>query len=122
MTWPLQAQIDRLYRRVLMMHAPAVITATDDTGPIHKAQIRINGTPETLDNVGVMQIYGFASHAPAGTDAAAMFIHGHRDNPVIVATGNQQARKRDQKPGEVSLYSDEGDAVSLQRGNQLVIS
>ena len=122
MSRELQSQIDKLYRRMLMAVAPTLIAATDDSGPIHKVQVSINGTPETIDNVGVMQIYGLASHAPPGTDATALFMGGLRSNPVIVATGNQEARLKNQKPGEISLYSDEGDAISLKRGNNVAIT
>lgn len=122
MSRDLQSQIDKLYRRALMTVAPVLIAATDDSGPIHQTQVRVNGTPETIDNVGVMQIYGLASHAPPGTDATALFMGGLRSNPVIVATGNQQARLRNQKAGEISLYSDEGDAISLKRGNNVAIT
>jgi phage gp45-like len=120
--WPVQAQLDRLYRRVLMGVAPVLITATNDTGPIHKAQIRVNDTPETIDNVGVMQIYGLASHAMTGSDATAVFIHGHRDNPVIVATGNQQHRLRGLQPGEVALYDNNGTVVKLAAGGNIEIT
>jgi phage gp45-like len=119
--WALQAQIDRLYRRILMGVAPVQIAATDDSGPIHKAQILVNDTPETIDNVGVMQIYGLASHAMAGSDATALFIHGHRDNPVIVATGNQQYRLRNLKPGEIALYDNNGSIVKLATNGDVEI-
>jgi phage baseplate assembly protein V len=115
-TQHLQNQIDRLYRRILMTVAPVKITATDDEGPIHRIQGRVQGTPETIDDMGVMQIYGLASHAPVGTDATAMFVGGDRANTVIIATGNQKYRLRGLKSGEVALYSDEGDFVKFRRG------
>jgi phage gp45-like len=111
-----QNQIERLHRRVLMQTAPVMITATNDEGPIHRVQVRVNGTPEVIDNAGVMQIYGLASHAMPGTDATAMFVGGQRSNVVIVATGNQKYRMRELATGEVALYTDEGDYVKLARG------
>jgi phage baseplate assembly protein V len=120
-TQHLQNQIDRLYRRILMIAAPVMITATDDSEAVHRVQIRVNGTPEIIDRAAVMQIYGLASHAPTGTDATAIFVAGQRSNVVIVATGNQRYRLRDQKPGEVALYTDEGDHVHLARGKIIEI-
>jgi phage gp45-like len=99
---------DRLYRRVQ-------ITATDDTGPVHRAQVRAMA-PESIDNVAVLQLYGLASHAMVGSDAMALFVSGDRSNAVIVATNNQTARMRNLKSGEVALYTDEGDSVLLSRG------
>lgn len=118
----LQNQIDRLYRRILMHLAPAIVTATDDTGPIHRVQMRVNGTPEVIDQVGVMQFYGLASHQPVGSDATALFGCGLRSNGVIIATGNQQYRLRNLKPGEIALYTDEGDSVKFARGRIVEIT
>ena len=112
----LQNQLDRLHRRSLMTVAPLKITATNDEDAIHRVQGRVNGTPEVIDNIGVMQIYGLASHAMVGTDATALFVGGQRSNVVVIATGNQQYRLRGLKPGEVALYTDEGDYVRFSRG------
>lgn len=115
MTQGLQNQIDRLYRRILMNVAPAKILATDDTGPIHRVQVNLNGSPEMIDQLAVMQHYGLNTHAPIGSDATAMFIAGQRSNAVIVATNNQKARLRNLQPGEVAVYTDEGDNLHFAR-------
>ena len=120
-----QSQLDRVYRRMLMGTAPVLITTIDDTGPIQIAQIRINDTPEVLDSVPLMQFYGYSAVAPTSptpSDATALFITGQRSNPVIVATNNQQARLKNQQPGEISLYSDEGDTIGLNRGNKINVN
>jgi phage gp45-like len=112
---------DRLYRRVMMMLAPVKITATDDTGPVHRVQVRAMA-PEQIDNVAVLQLYGLSSHAMVGSDAMALFVSGDRSNAVIVATGNQAARMRNLKSGEVALYTDEGDFVKLSRGRIIEVN
>jgi phage gp45-like len=125
-----QHQIDRLYRRIMMAVAPVQIATTDDTGPILKAQIQVHNSPETIDNVGIQNIYGIHSRPPPGTDATALFIAGQRSNPIIVATGEQKSRPRQYKPGEVGIYTDEGDnlkfnrdkAVALTAGNSAAIN
>lgn len=113
---------NRLYRRVMMAVAPALkVTATDDSGPIHRAQVR--GFPnETIDNMPVLQIYGLASHAPPGSDATAIFASGDRSNGVIVATGNQQFRLRNLNPGEVALHDNAGTVVRLASGGNVEIT
>ena len=106
----------RLYRRAMMAVMPMKITATDDSGPIHRAQVR--GFPnETIDAMPVLQIYGLASHAEPGSDAMAMFASGDRSNGVIVATGNQKHRLRGLKPGEVALYDNTGSQSVLKLAN-----
>jgi phage baseplate assembly protein V len=115
------SEVERLWRRVRMMVAPVKITATNDTGPVHRVQARAMA-PETIDNLPVLQIYGLASHAAAGSDAVAIFIAGDRSNGMIVATGNQQFRLRGLQAGEVALYTDEGDVVKLARGRVVQIT
>jgi phage gp45-like len=112
---------DRLYRRVQMMLAPVKITATDDTGPVHRAQVRAMA-PEQIDNVSVLQLYGLASHAMVGSDAMALFVSGDRSNAVIVATNNQQYRLRNLNSGEVALYDNGGNVVKLANGGNIEIT
>jgi|SRR5215469_8644542 len=112
---------DRLYRRIMMLVAPVKITATDDTGPVHRAQIR-GFPPETIDAMPVLQIYGLASHAMVGSDAMAIFTSGDRSNGVVIATGNQQYRLRNLKSGEVALYDNGGNVVKLANGGKIEIT
>jgi len=113
---------DRLYRRILMSSAAITITSTDDSGPVHKVQGKVRGTPETIDNLQVVQIYGIASHAPTGSDAFVTFGNGDRSNGVVHATANQNARPRNQKPGEVSIYDNAGSVVKLANGGNIEVS
>jgi len=113
---------DRLYRRIQMHTAGVTISATDDKGPVHLVQGKVRGTPETIDNLQTLNLYGFASHAPVGSDALALFGNGDRSNGVIVATANQKARPRNQKPGEVTIFTDEGDVIALQRDHHIAIT
>jgi len=114
-----QSQLDRHKTRMLMGTAPALITAIDDSGPISKVQVRINDTPEIVDGVPVMQFYGISTIAPVESDATGLFITGQRANPIIIGTNNQKARLRDQKPGEVAIFTDEGDKITFNRGNKI---
>jgi phage gp45-like len=112
---------DRLHRRILMAIGKLTITATDDSGPVHRAQAR--GFPmETIDAMPVLQIYGLASHAMPGSDAMAIFAEGDRSKGVIIATGNQQYRLRSLKAGEVALYDNAGNIVKLAAGGNVEIT
>jgi phage baseplate assembly protein V len=105
-----------------MTTAGVTISATNDKGPVHLVQGKVRGTPETIDNLQTLNLYGFASHAPIGSDALVIFGNGDRSNGVIVSTANQKARPRNQQSGEVTIFTDEGDAISLQRGHVVVIT
>jgi phage gp45-like len=105
----------------MMAVMPMKISATDDTGPIHRAQVKGFG-PETIDAMPVLQIYGLASHAMPGSDAMAIFAEGDRSKGVIIATGNQQYRLRSLKAGEVALYDNAGNIVKLAAGGNIEIT
>lgn len=113
---------ERLHRRILMTSAGITISSTNDEGPVHLVQGKVRGTPETIDNLQVVQLYGFASHAPVGSDAFVTFGNGDRSNGVVHATANQKARPRNQKPGELTIFTDEGDTISMQRGQVVIIT
>jgi phage baseplate assembly protein V len=112
---------ERLLTRVKMLISSVKITATDDAGPVHRIQAKVIGTPETIDNLQTLNLYGFASHAPIGSDALALFGNGDRSNGVIVATANQAARPRNTQQGEVTIYTDEGDVITFKRGHTIEI-
>jgi phage baseplate assembly protein V len=116
------SQIDRLYRRILMMISPVRITATDDTGSVHTAQVRVTTTNEPIDAVPVAQLFGLAGHAPAGSDGVAIFMRGNRSSAMIVATNNQQLRPRNLKSGEVCLYNAEDSTIVLAEGHTIKIT
>jgi phage baseplate assembly protein V len=111
----------RLFRRVLMTNARVVILATDDSGGVHKAQVHATAR-EVIDDVPVVQLYGLSTHAPVGSEAHMLCVRGDRSSPVVVATNNPAARPRNLKQGEVTLYTDEGDAITLARGHVVSIT
>lgn len=111
----------RLHRRILMGNARVVVLATDDTGGVHKAQVHATAR-EVIDDVPVLQQYGLASHAPVGSEGHMICVRGDRSSAVVVATNKADTRPRNQKPGEVTLYTDEGDAITLKHGHVIAIT
>ena len=117
----LRSTVRRLHRKADMAAARAVITTTDDTGGVHKVQVQV--TPrEVIDDVPVVQLYGVASHAPPGSETQLLFVTGDRSKAVAIATNNPKARLRGLQPGEVGLYTDEGDVIVLKHGHQISIT
>lgn len=112
---------DRLYRRVMNGVAAMKITATNDSGPVHKVQVR-GFPPEQIDDMPVLQLHGIASHAPVGTDAMAIFTSGDRSNGVIVATGSQQHRPRGGPVGGTIIYDTSGTTIALDAAGTITIT
>lgn len=114
-------EIERLHRKHMMNNGRCVIMATDDTGGVHKVQIQ--PTPrELIDDVPVVQLYGFSGHAPVGSEAHMICTRGDRSSSVVVATNNGDARLRNLKQGEVGLYTAEGDTIVLKNGHVVAIT
>lgn len=112
---------DRLHRRIQMGTARVSISATDDSGPIHRAQVRIT-PPETIDGMACLQLYGFASHAPVGSEAIAVFGQGDRSQGAIIATGNPALRPRNQPSGGAALYDGAGTVIALDNAGNISIT
>jgi phage gp45-like len=114
------AHAERLYRRNLMNNGRCVITATNDKGGVHKVQVR-GMSPELIDDVPVVQLFGISSHAPVGSEAHMVCARGDRSSTVVVATNNPEARPRDLKSGEVAIYDNAGSMVHLANGGNINI-
>lgn len=107
-------------RRHLMNNGQGVICSTNDEGGIHKAQVRVSKS-ELVDDVPVVQIYGFSGHAPVGSEAHYICAKGDRSSTVVVATNNPDARLRKLEPGEVGIYDDQGTTIILKRDKSIEI-
>jgi phage gp45-like len=113
-------ETERLHRRNLMNNGRCVILATNDEGGVHKVQVR--PTPfEIIDDVPVLQLYGFSGHAPVGSEAHLICTRGDRSSTVVVATNNPEARLRKLQPGEVGIYDDQGTTIILKRDKSVEI-
>jgi phage baseplate assembly protein V len=112
---------ERLYSRVQNMVATMKITATNDSGPVHRAQVK-GFPPEQIDDMPVLQLHGFASHAPVGTDAMAIFTSGDRSNGVVIATGSQKHRPRETPSGGTVIYDTSGTTILLDAAGKITIT
>ena len=113
-----EAQIQRQWRRTLMNNGRCVITATNDSGGVHMAQVR-GISPELIDDVPVVQLFGLSSHAPVGSEAHMVCAKGDRSSTVVVATNNPEARPRNLNSGETVLYDSSGSTLKLANGGNV---
>lgn len=76
---------------------------------------------EDIDDAERFQNYGFSSVPKAGAEAVVVFPGGDRGHPLVVSVDDRRYRPIGGQPGEVFMYTDEGDLVRLGRGQLVVI-
>jgi phage baseplate assembly protein V len=103
------------------MVSRGVIAQSDDEPGMQQIQISLLHD-EAKVAVERMQNYGFSSNAPADSEVLCVFIGGGRDHGVIVATDDRATRLTGLGPGEVAIYTDEGDSIVLKRDNTVEVT
>lgn len=101
-------------QRVMMAIARGVVRAISDAGGRQTVQVELL-KDELRDGIERMQNYGLTSHPHPGGDAAVVFLGGNREKGIVLAFENRQYRVVGLEQGEVCLYDDLGNRVSLLR-------
>jgi phage baseplate assembly protein V len=109
------------HRRVMNLIARGRLVETDDTNGLQYLNLRLLAG-EAKTRVERFQQYGFSSIPRPGSEVVALFPGGSRDHCIVMSVDDRGARIRGGAPGEVSLYSDEGDHFTLTRGNKIVVA
>lgn len=121
MTEQLTRFLSPLTTRVRNMVVRGVIKLVDDKSKVQRIQASLLAG-ELKDGIERYQEYGISSNPPVGTEALVVFCGGSRNNGVIVATGDRMFRLKELKPGEVALYTDEGDVIMLGRNRKIQVN
>ena len=111
---------ESLRGKVMLMVGRAILTAVGDGGGVQRVQAALLAD-ESHDDAERIQEYGFSSVPLSGAEAVMVFPAGCRDHGLVVATDDRRYRKKGLQPGEVCLYTDEGDSMIFQRGKILHI-
>lgn len=106
--------LKNVQQRVMMAIARGIVRGINDAGKRQTVQVELL-KDELRDGVERMQSYGLTSHPHPGGDAAVVFVAGNRDQGIVLAFENRQFRVVGLKQGEVCLYDDLGNRVSLMR-------
>lgn len=93
----------------------SVIGGVDSGGPVQFASGEALAD-ENVSDAELFQHYGMTSNPPPGTMAIVVPLGGATSHSVIVATEHGSYRFKELKPGEVALYTDEGDSFVFSRG------
>ncbi len=104
-----------LRNRVANMVARAIVQLVNDGAKIQLVQLGVLDG-ETREACERFQEYGFTSVPLAGAEAVVLFVGGRRDHGLVVAVDDRRSRPTGLAAGEVALYTDEGDGITLKRG------
>lgn len=110
----------QLATRIANLVSRAIVRRVDDAKKMQSLQVDLLDT-ETRDEVERPQNYGFTSVPLEGAEAVAVFVGGRRDHGLVLAVEDRRYRVTGLKSGEVAIYTDEGDRVTLKRGGTIEI-
>lgn len=109
-----------LQRSINNMLARAVVTGLNTASKCQTLQVSILAN-EQKENVEHMEPYGFTSAPLAGAEGFALFPDGDRSHGVILTVADRRYRIQGLAAGEVAIYTDEGDSITLNRGNTIKV-
>lgn len=98
-----------------------VVSLVKSDGPVQLMQGEGLATENGQDDE-YFQHYGLTSNPPAGSMKIALPIGGKTSHSIVIATEHGDYRLKSLKPGEVALYTDEGDKIVLKRGRLIEVT
>ena len=100
--------------------ARGVVALASSASKLQSLQLRLLAG-EVKDGVEHLEPYGFTSCPHSGAEALAGFIGGDRSHGVVIMVSDRRFRVQGLKPGEVAIYTDEGDRVHFKRDRVIEI-
>ena len=94
--------------------ARGVVALGNSASKLQSLQLRLLAG-EIKDNMEHLEPYGFTACPHPGAEALAGFIGGDRSHGVVITVADRRFRLVGLKPGEVALYTDEGDKFHFKR-------
>ncbi len=113
--------LSNIRRRIMLMLGRAVVNLVNDTTKMQEMQITLL-SGEVRDDVERVQDYGFTSVPMSGAEALSGFIGGDQSHGVVIRVDDRRYRLRGLLGGEVAMYTDEGDTITLKRGRKIKVS
>lgn len=106
-------------RSVANLITRAVVTSLDSAKKCQAAGLKLIAG-ETKENVEYLEPYGFTSTAQEGAEGMVLFPNGDRSHGVVIVVADRRYRLKGLKPGEVALFDDQGQSVTLTREGIIV--
>jgi len=109
-----QRLLGPIWRRIRLLISRGVVKLVDDSLKLQNVQLGLLGDdPAWAER---FQEYGYTSHPHKGAEAVVGAVGGARSHLVALAVDDRRYRVTDLQPGEVCLYTDEGDEIRMKRG------
>ncbi|MHC8399485.1 phage baseplate assembly protein V [Pseudomonas sp. MDT1-17] len=91
------------------------VIMADAARKLQTLQVRLTAG-EIKDGAEHFEPYGLTSHPLAGAEVLTAFLGGDRSHAVVLVASDRRYRIKELKPGEVAIYTDEGDKIHFKRG------
>ncbi len=109
----LQRILGPIWRRMRLLISRGVLQLTKDESGLQSVQVTLLGDqPAWAER---FQSYGLSTHPLGGAEAVVAAVGGARAHLVAIAVDDRRYRISSLKPGEVTLYDDQGQRVHLTR-------
>lgn len=116
----LQRTTGPLWRRLRLLISRGVVSLVNDSLKLQEVQVTLLGDePAWAER---FQQYGYTSHPLSGAEAIVAAVSGSRAHLVALSVDDRRYRPRGLQPGEVCLYTDEGDEIRFKRGRVIGIT
>ncbi|WP_455424789.1 phage baseplate assembly protein V [Dryocola sp. LX212] len=116
----MKAAFRRIERAIENLLARAVVSGLNTANKCQMLQVELMpGEPK--ENVEHLEPYGFTSAPHKGAEGFALFPDGDRSHGVVLMVADRRYRIKGLQAGEVAIYTDEGDSITLKRGNSIEI-
>lgn len=106
-------------RQIGLMIGRAVVKLVNDAGGFQRVQLV--GVGYETNEIPRAQNYGMTSNPLPGAAAVFVCANGQRNKAVAIAVDDPRYRPQSLQPGEVEIYTDEGDYIKLARGRLVQI-
>jgi phage baseplate assembly protein V len=108
-------------RRVRLLARRGIVKIVHDDRKMQELQLAIF-SDEVRDGVERFQNYGVTSHPHPGAEAIVLALSGSTEHSVAIVVDDRRYRITNIAPGEVAIYTDEGDFIHLKRGRLIHVS
>lgn len=109
-----------LARRIRMLLSRAVVNLVNDALLVQGLQISV--LDGEVGDAQRFQNYGFTSNPQPGAEAVVAAIAGVRGHRVVLVVEDGRYRLKNLQPGEVAMYTDEGDSIVFNRGRIIKVT
>lgn len=118
----------RHIERLLARHARAqrngfargVLNLSGDGHKMQSSQVELLDG-EIVDGAERAQNYGVTSHPQPGAEVFVAFVGSDRGHAIVLAVDDRRYRVQSLAPGEVCIYTDEGDTITLKRDRKIEV-